>query len=248
MTERRPICLITGASAGIGAATAKMAAHTHDLLLVYRSDQAGADAVAETCRAAGAKAETVRCDVAVPADVAALFEALDTRFGRIDALVNNAGIVGQTARLTEMDDARLTHIFAVNVVGALMVARETVRRMEQQGDGGVVVNISSAAARLGSPNQYVDYAATKGAIDTFTTGLANEVGTSGIRVVGVRPGIIDTAIHGKGGDPDRVARLGGSVPIGRAGTAEEIAEAIVWLLSPSASYITGTTLDVSGGR
>nr|WP_255569757.1 SDR family oxidoreductase [Actibacterium sp. 188UL27-1] len=147
-----------------------------------------------------------------------------------------------------MDDARISQLFAVNVVGAMAVARETVRRMEAQGTGGAIVNISSAAARLGAPNQYVDYAATKGAIDTFTTGLAHEVAAANIRVVGIRPGIIDTAIHAKGGEPDRADHLGPAVPLGRKGSADEVAQAIVWLLSPKASYITGTTLDVTGGR
>ena len=247
MTQR-PVCLITGGSAGIGAAAARLAAPNFDLMLTYNSDQAGAEATAAACQALGARIEITKCDVAVSADVETLFATLDSQFGRIDALVNNAGIAGQTARLTDMDDARIAHLFAVNVVGAMATARETVRRMEAQGTGGTIVNISSAAARLGSPNQYVDYAATKGAIDTFTTGLAAEVAASNIRVVGIRPGIIDTAIHAKGGEPDRADRLASAVPLGRKGTADEVAEAIVWLLSPKASYITGTTLDVTGGR
>lgn len=245
----RPVCLITGASAGIGAACAELAARQgYDLLLHYRSDDAGIAEVQATCTAAGAKVVVVKGDVALPEDVTALYATLDNAFGRLDALINNAGIVGPKARLTDMDHTRLTHMFAVNVVGAMLVARDAVTRMEAQGTGGAIVNLSSAAARLGSGNQYVDYAASKAAIDTFTKGLSDEVAAQNIRVNAIRPGIIETEIHAKGGEPDRAARMASAVPMQRSGSAMEVAQAILWLLSSDASYVTGTTLDVSGGR
>ena len=238
----RKLCLITGASAGIGAACARLAARAgYDLVLNYNTDRAGAETVAADARAAGAQARIVQADVGDPAAIAAMFDGI----GHLDALINNAGIVGQTARLTDMDHARLRRMFDVNVIGAMLVAKEAVLRM---GTGGVIVNVSSAAARLGSGNQYVDYAASKAAIDTFTKGLSDEVAAQGIRVLSVRPGIIDTAIHAKGGEPDRARRLAPMVPMKRMGTADEVAQAILWLMSDGASYVTGTTLDVTGGR
>ncbi|NRB04150.1 MAG: SDR family oxidoreductase [Rhodobacteraceae bacterium] len=248
MTQR-PVCLITGASVGIGAACAELAAaRGYDLVLNYRSDDASAEAVATTCCAAGATVHLAKGDVAEPDDIARIYAQVDDNFGRIDALINNAGIVGQTARLTDMDHARLHHMFAVNVFGAMLVAKEAVTRMEAQGTGGAIVNLSSAAARLGSGGQYLDYAASKAAIDIFTKGLSDEVAPHGIRVMAVRPGIIATDIHAKGGEPDRVARMAPLVPMKREGSAMEVAQTILWLMSDEASYVTGSTLDVTGGR
>jgi NAD(P)-dependent dehydrogenase (short-subunit alcohol dehydrogenase family) len=244
----RPVCLITGASAGIGAACATLAASRgYDLALTYNSDPKGAEDVAGKARAAGAKVVVLQLDVADPEAIEAMYRAVDDHFGRLDALINNAGIVAEAARLTDMDHARLRQIFDVNVIGAMLVAKGAVARMEPAG-GGVIVNISSAAARLGSANQYLDYAASKGAIDTFTKGLSDEVAPNGIRVMAIAPGLIETDIHMKGGQPDRAARLGGSTPMGRAGSAEEVANAVIWLLGDEASYVTGSVLNVTGGR
>ena len=244
----RPVCLITGASAGIGAACARLAAADYDFVLNYRSDPDGAAAAKAAVEAAGARAVIVQGDVGEEAGIKAIYDALDTNFGRIDVLINNAGIVDQSARLTEIDHARLTRMMNVNVIGAMLVAKEAVLRMEAQGDGGAIINISSAAARLGSGNQYVDYAASKAAIDTFTKGLSDEVAPNGIRVMSVRPGLIDTEIHAKGGQPGRAQKLAHMVPMRREGSAEEVAKAILWLASDGASYVTGSTLDVTGGR
>lgn len=245
----RETLLITGASAGIGAATARLAAtRGYDLALNYRSDLAGAQAVAKDAEAAGATCLVCQADVADPDQIAAMFGAIDAKFGRLDGLVNNAGVVDQTAKITDMTHARLRRMFDINVIGAILVAKEAVLRMQAQGDGGSIVNISSAAARLGSGGQYVDYAATKAAIDIFTKGLSDEVSAENIRVNAVRPGLIETDIHAKGGEPGRAERLAHMVPMKRTGSAEEVADAILYLLSDRASYITGTTLDVSGGR
>lgn len=245
----KPVLLITGGSAGIGAACARLAAKDgYDLALNYRSDTAGAEAVAAACRAEGAKVILCQGDVADPAAIADVFAKIDAEFGRIDALINNAGVVDQTARLTEMDHARLRRMFDINVIGAMLVAKEAVVRMQAQGDGGAIVNISSAAARLGSGNQYVDYAASKAAIDCFTKGLSDEVSAENIRVMALRPGLIETELHAKGGEPGRADRLAHMVPMRRKGSAEEVARPIVWLLSEDASYVTGSTLDVTGGR
>ncbi|MEP6018973.1 MAG: SDR family oxidoreductase [Paracoccaceae bacterium] len=245
----RPVCLITGASTGIGAACARMAAQRgYDMVLGYHSDRSGADAVAAAAEQLGARAVVQQGDVSDPAAIDALYARLDSEFSRLDALINNAGIVAQTARLTDMDFDRLSRMFATNVVGAMLVAKAAVSRMEAQGDGGVIINVGSAAARLGSGGQYVDYAASKGAIDTFTKGLADEVAAQNIRVMCVRPGIIDTPIHGKGGEPDRADRLAHLVPLKRKGSAEEVAQSILWLMSDEASYVTGSSLDVTGGR
>lgn len=238
---RRTI-LITGASAGIGAACARRAARQgYDLILGYNSDRAGAEAVAKDASAAGAEVRILQADMADPDAIAAMFAQVP----RLDGLINNAGIVAATGRLIDMDHARLRRMFDVNVIGAMLAAKEAVLRMQA---GGVIVNVSSVAARLGSGNQYLDYAASKAAIDTFTKGLSDEVAGQGIRVVSVRPGIIDTDIHAKGGEPDRADRLAPLVPMKRKGTADEVAATILWLMSDEASYITGTTLDVSGGR
>lgn len=248
----RGVAVVTGGSKGIGAATATvLASRGWTVCLTYRSDEAGAAAVVQAIGDAGGAAWAAQTDVAIEDDVVALFTDVDEAGGGpLTALVNNAGVVATKARVDEYERDRLPALFAVNVFGTIWCAREAVRRMSARhgGTGGAIVNVSSAAARLGSPGEYVDYAATKGAVDSFTTGLAREVAAEGIRVNGVRPGIIDTGIHTTGGQPDRVARLGPQLPIGRAGTAAEVANAIAWLLSDEASYCTGSILDVAGGR
>jgi len=245
------ILLVTGGSRGIGAATARLAAKRgYVVCLTYKSNRAAADAVvAEIVRAGGA-AHAFEADVAVEADVLRTFAAIDTRLGRLAALVNNAGILEQHTRVENMDAARLARVLTTNVIGSFVCAREAVRRMSTRhgGSGGAIVNVSSVAATLGSPNEYVDYAASKGAIDTFTIGLAKEVATEGVRVNAVRPGVIYTDIHASGGEPDRVERVKASVPMQRGGQPEEVARAILWLLSDEASYSSGAILDVSGGR
>lgn len=245
----KPIMLITGASAGIGAACANIAAKRgFDLALNYRSDDAGAEAVAQSCRAAGAEVLMCKGDVSDPAAIDAIYASIDATYGRLDALINNAGVVDQTAKVTDMTYERLRRMFDINVIGAILVAKAAVQRMQAQGDGGVIVNVSSAAARLGSGNQYVDYAASKAAIDTFTKGLSDEVAADNIRVMAIRPGLIETEIHAKGGEPGRADKLAHMVPMKRKGSAEEVAQAILWLCSDEASYVTGSTLDVTGGR
>ena len=245
------LVLVTGASRGIGAATALLAArHGYAVAVNYSANSLAADDVARQIRQAGGQAMTLRADVSNEAQVVAMFEKIDAKFGRVTALVNNAGIVDQTARVDAMTLQRLRRMFEVNVFGSFLCAREAVKRMSTRygGAGGSIVNMSSAAARLGSPGQYVDYAAAKGAIDSFTLGLAKEVADEGIRVNAVRPGIIDTGIHASGGQPDRVRDAASQLPMRRAGRAEEVAEAIVWLLGDGASYSTGALLDEAGGR
>jgi NAD(P)-dependent dehydrogenase (short-subunit alcohol dehydrogenase family) len=245
------VLLVTGGGRGIGAATALLAAGQGFCVAVnYTANAAAADEVVRQIRAGGGSALAVQADVAQEEQVLALFERVDAGLGRITALVNNAGVVDVTARVDEMSFARLRRMFDVNVIGSFLCAREAVRRMSTRhgGSGGAIVNVSSAASRLGAPGQYVDYAAAKGAIDAFTIGLAREVAGEGIRVNAVRPGLIDTDIHASGGLPDRVRQLAHLVPMQRGGTAQEVAEAIVWLLSPAASYTTMSLLDVSGGR
>ncbi|EJL78971.1 SDR family oxidoreductase [Variovorax sp. Varisp85] len=245
------VLLITGGGRGIGAATAVLAAQRGYAVAVnYASNSLAADEVVRTIRAGGGTAMAVQADVGDEAQVLAMFQKVDARFGRLTALVNNAGVVDVQARVDEMSVARLERMFRINVIGSFICAREAVRRMSTRygGAGGAIVNISSAAARLGSPDQYVDYAASKGAIDTFTIGLAKEVAAEGIRVNAVRPGLIDTEIHASGGMPDRAFDLAPTVPMQRTGSAEEIAGAILWLLSAEASYTTMALLDVAGGR
>ena len=243
--------LITGGSRGIGAATALLAAqHGYSVAVNYATHSAAADEVVRKIRAAGGRAFSVQADVAVEKDIMAMFKKIDIEFGRLDALVNNAGVVDQTSRVDAMTLARLQRMFAVNVFGSFLCAREAIKRMSTLGGGigGAIVNVSSAAARIGSPGQYVDYAAAKGAIDTFTIGLAREVAAEGIRVNAVRPGIIETDIHASGGLPNRARDVAPQVPMQRAGSADEVAQSIVWLLSDSASYTTGALLDIAGGR
>ncbi len=247
----QPIALVTGGSRGIGAATALLAAQKGYAVAVnYTRNSLAADEVVRQIRAAAGTAITVQADVAVESQVMAMFDKIDAKLGPISSLVNNAGIVDVACRVDAMDSARLQHMFATNVLGSFVCAREAVKRMSTRhgGTGGSIVNVSSAAARLGGAGQYVDYAASKGAIDTFTIGLAKEVALEGIRVNAVRPGIIETDIHASGGQPDRARQLAPQVPMQRAGTPLEVAQAIVWLMGNESSYTTGTLVDVAGGR
>jgi NAD(P)-dependent dehydrogenase (short-subunit alcohol dehydrogenase family) len=245
------VLLVTGGSRGIGAATALLAAQSGWAVAVnYTANSLAADEVVRQIRASGGQAMSVQADVADEAQVLRMFEHIDAKFGRLTGLVNNAGVVDVTARVDEMSVARWKRMFDINVIGSMICAREAVRRMSTRhgGEGGSIVNISSAASRLGSPGQYVDYAAAKGAIDAFTIGLAKEVAAEGVRVNAVRPGLIETEIHASGGLPNRVKELQHMVPAQRGGTAEEVAQGIVWLLSDAASYTTMSFLDISGGR
>jgi NAD(P)-dependent dehydrogenase (short-subunit alcohol dehydrogenase family) len=245
------VLMVTGGGRGIGAATARLAARRGYAVCVnYLRDRAAAEAVVRDIRAGGGQAVAVRGDVAVEADVVQLFQECDRALGPLTALVNNAGIVERQSRVEAMDAARLQRMFATNVVGAFLCAREAIRRMSTKhgGQGGAIVNVSSGAARLGSPGEYVDYAASKGAIDTMTLGLAKELAEEGIRVNCVRPGFVHTDIHASGGEPNRIERLRDSIPMKRGGDPEEVARAVLWLLSDEASYSTGAILDVTGGR
>ncbi len=247
----KPVVLITGGSRGIGAATALLAAQRGYAVAVnYASNSLAADEVVRQIRAGGGSAIAVQADVAVEADITAMFAHVDAKLGRLSALVNNAGVVDVGARVDQTTTARLQRMFNINVVGSFLCAREAVLRMSTHhgGSGGAIVNVSSAASRLGGPGQYVDYAAAKGAIDTFTLGLAKEVALEGIRVNAVRPGIIDTDIHASGGQPDRVKQMAPLVPMQRAGSAHEVAKAILWLMTDDSSYTTGSFIDVAGGR
>ena len=246
-----PVILITGGSRGIGAATAILAAKRgYDVAFTYQSNATAANEVAEKIRATGRKALMLQADVAVEADVLSVFKQVDAQLGRLDALVNNAGILEKIMRLEQMDAARWQRVLGVNVIGSFLCAKEAVLRMSTRhgGKGGGIVNVSSVAARIGSPNEFVDYAAAKGAVDSMTMGLAKEVATENIRVNAVRPGLIYTEIHASAGEPGRVDRAKEGVPMKRGGTADEIAETILWLLSDQSSYVTGTTIDVAGGR
>jgi NAD(P)-dependent dehydrogenase (short-subunit alcohol dehydrogenase family) len=244
------VLIITGASRGIGAATAVLAAERgYGVIVNYAGNVAAAEAVCARIHGKGGEAVAVRGDVTLEADIDHIFNAAD-RMGRLVGLVNNAGTIEPSIRVEDLDLARLQRIFAVNTFGSMLCAGRAVRRMSTKfgGQGGAIVNVTSAAAKLGAPNTYVDYAAAKGAIDSFTVGLALEVAGDGIRVNGVRPGVIATDIHAAGGDPDRAHRMGPSLPIPRPGTAEEVARAILWLLSDEASYTTGSVINVTGGR
>ncbi|MEP5765854.1 MAG: SDR family oxidoreductase [Halieaceae bacterium] len=245
------IVLITGGSRGIGAATAKQAAAAgYAVAINYRAQALAAEQLCDELRAMGASAMAVQADVSVEEEVIAMFEQVDAGLGRLTALVNNAGILEQQMSVMDMDAARINRVFQTNVTGSFLCAREAAKRMStgSGGSGGAIVNVSSVASRLGSPGEYVDYAASKGAIDSFTVGLAGELADHGIRVNAVRPGVIYTEMHASGGEPGRVDRIGPTLPLGRGGQPEEVASAILWLLSDESSYTTGSFIDVSGGR
>lgn len=247
----KPVLLVTGASRGIGAATAVLAAQRGWRVVVnYSSNRAAADDVAHQIQQAGSEALVVQADVSDEAQIMAMFQRIDSHWGRLDGLVNNAGVVDVQSRVDDMTLARLERMFRLNVIGSFLCAREAVRRMSTRHGhgGGVIVNLSSAASRLGGAGQYVDYAASKGAIDSMTTGLALEVAAEGIRVNQVSPGIIDTEIHASGGFPGRAQAVGPNLPMKRAGTAQEVAQAILWLLSAESSYTSGSNVDVTGCR
>ncbi len=246
-----PVVLVTGGSRGIGAAVAIMAAQRgYDVAFSYQSNAKAAGEMAEKIRATGRKALAVQADVSVETDVLRLFKAVDEQMGRLDVLVNNAGMLEKQTRLDQMDVGRWNRVLGANVIGTFLCAKEAVLRMSTNhgGKGGAIVNISSAASRLGSPNEFIDYAAAKGAVDSMTIGLAKEVATEGIRVNAIRPGLIYTDIHASAGEPGRVDRAKAGVPMQRGGTADEVAEAVLWLMSQQSSYVTGTMLDVAGGR
>ena len=248
--ENRSVAIVTGGSRGIGAATVeRLASRGYDVCINFLKDETAAADVAARAEAHSVRAAAVQADVSLEADVHRLFAAAD-ELGRLSALVNNAGILEPQQRVEDTSAERLARLFAVNVTGCFLCCREAVRRMSTRrgGEGGAIVNVSSMAARLGAPNEYVDYAATKGAVDTLTIGLAKEVAEEGIRVNGVSPGLIRTGIHASGGAPDRVERLQSGTPMRRGGEPDEVAAAIVWLLSDEASYVTGANIDVSGGR
>jgi NAD(P)-dependent dehydrogenase (short-subunit alcohol dehydrogenase family) len=245
------IIIVTGGSRGIGAATAQLAAaQGYAVCVNYVHDKTAADAVVHNIVEKGGHAIAVAADVSLEADVVRLFETVDKSLGMVSALVNNAGILAHQMRVDQMDAARLNRIFTTNITGSFLCTREAVRRMSTRhgGAGGAIVNLSSAASRLGAPGEYVDYAASKGAIDTLTIGLAKEVAAEGIRVNAVRPGIIDTEIHASGGEPGRVERIKDAIPMKRGGTAMEVANVVLWLLSDDASYTTGALIDIAGGR
>ncbi|MGA2714434.1 MAG: SDR family oxidoreductase [Bryobacteraceae bacterium] len=249
--SQRPVIIVTGGGRGIGAATAKLAAaRGYAVCLNYLQGREPAEEVVRCVATRGGQAIAIQADISSEADVVSLFRQVDSRLGRVSALVNNAATLERQARLDSMEASRIERILAVNVVGSMVCAREAVKRMSTRhgGPGGAIVNVSSGAAKYGSPGEYVDYAASKGAIETFTAGLAREVAEEGIRVNAVRPGFIYTGLHAKGGEPERVERVKTLVPMQRGGQPEEVANAILWLLSQEASYVTGTIIDVSGGR
>lgn len=245
------VIVITGASRGIGAATARLAAREgYRICINYVSDDQAAQRVLADVRELGAEAIAVKADVSVEDEIIQLFHRVDAELGPVTALVNNAGTIGQKSPLEQMSEFRLLKLMKTNVVGPMLCSKHALQRMSTRhgGQGGSIVNVSSVAARLGSPNEYVDYAASKGALDTFTLGLAKEVADQGVRVNGVRPGYIFTDFHALSGDPHRVSKLESSIPMGRGGQPEEVAEAIIWLLSDKASYSTGSFIDLGGGR
>ncbi len=249
--EQAQLILITGGGRGVGAATARLAAaQGYDVAISFISNESAALAVVHDVEAVGRRALAVRADSADPKQIAQLFTAIDQKFGRLDVLVNNAAIIAKQSRLEDLEFERMQRIFAVNAIGPILCAQQAAKRMSHRhnGRGGVIVNISSAAARLGSPNEYIDYAASKGALETFTTGFAKEVAREGIRVNCIRPGHIYTEMHASGGEPNRVDRVKDTIPLGRGGQPEEVAKAILWLASSEASFITGTFLDVTGGK
>lgn len=246
-----PVILITGGSRGVGAATARLAAaQGYDVAISYVANEAAAQAVVADVRGLGRRALAVRADSADPDQITGLFNAIDREFGRLDVLVNNAAIIARQSRLEDLTFERMQRIFAVNSLGPMLCAQQAARRMSQRhnGRGGAIINISSGAARLGSPNEYVDYAASKGALESFTIGFSKEVAREGIRVNCVRPGHIYTEMHASGGEPGRVDRIKDTVPMGRGGQPEEVARAILWLAGAEASYVTGTFVDVTGGK
>lgn len=246
-----PVILITGGSRGVGAATARLAAaQGYDVAISYVSNEAAARAVVADVQALGRRALAVRADSADPQQVSHLFAAIDQAFGRLDVLVNNAAIIARQSRVEDLTFERMQRVFAVNAIGPMLCAQQAARRMSQRhnGRGGAIINVSSGAARLGSPNEYVDYAASKGALESFTIGFSKEVAREGIRVNCVRPGHIYTEMHASGGEPGRVDRVKDTVPMGRGGQPEEVARAILWLAGAEASYVTGTFVDVTGGK
>jgi NAD(P)-dependent dehydrogenase (short-subunit alcohol dehydrogenase family) len=248
---RSKVLVVTGGGRGIGAATARLgAARGYSVCVNYLQNEAAANSVVDAIKTSGARAIAVQADVSDEKEVVRLFATVDDELGSVNALVNNAGILEAQARIEAIDAARLLRVFSTNVIGSFLCAREAVRRMSRArgGPGGSIVNVSSIAAKLGAPAEYVDYAASKGAIDTLTIGLAREVADAGIRVNAVRPGYIHTEMHASGGEPDRVDRLKSSIPMTRGGDPEEVANAILWLLSDEASFVTGTFIDVAGGR
>ena len=250
MAQKPDVAIVTGGSRGIGAATSLLLGKAGYFVVVnYVSNAAAAKAIVTQIEKAGGKAAAIQGDLASEKDIVALFKSTD-QFGQLKVLINNAGVVDLKSRVDEMSAERLARMFTINITGSFLCAREAVKRMSTRhgGTGGAIINLSSAASTLGAPGMFVDYAASKGAIDVFTLGLAREVAAEGIRVNGVRPGIIDTDIHASGGEPDRVAQMRAQLPMQREGTAMEVAEAIVWLASDKASYVTGTCLGVSGGR
>lgn len=249
--SQAPVILITGGSRGVGAATARLAAaQGYDVAISYVSNEVAARAVVADVQALGRRALAVRADSADPQQVTHLFAAIDQAFGRLDVLVNNAAIIARQSRVEDLTFERMQRVFAVNAIGPMLCAQQAARRMSQRhkGRGGAIINVSSGAARLGSPNEYVDYAASKGALESFTIGFSKEVAREGIRVNCVRPGHIYTEMHASGGEPGRVDRIKDTVPMGRGGQPEEVARAILWLAGVEASYVTGTFVDVTGGK
>jgi len=248
---KEKVVLITGGSRGIGASTAILAAKKGwNVCVTYRDRSSEADAVVAEIEKCGRHALSIKADIGIEEDIVSLFEKFDCEFGKLDALVNNAGIITRQSKLADMSASRIQEVFNINVVGSFLCAREAIKRMSinRGGQGGSIVNLSSAAARIGSPNEFIDYAASKGAIDTMTLGLSKEVAEEGIRVNAVRPGLIETELHGDAGDINRPERLKQFIPMKRAGSADEVANAIVWLMSDEASYVNGALIDVAGGR